>query len=300
LAHGAAESSGLIPARRLHVSVSAHIKPIAKGDLPAVGAFLARHFGVDRSLAEWLRAITPTWRGDADHGFLLRADDGRIGGVIVQFWAERRLGGQSRRTCSLSSWFVLPEFREDSIQLLVRATRDPDAVYVNFTPAARTVRIFERMGFQRIDTTEWVIMNVPVPWRPALSDQGRIGANLTGAARDDLIAHAGFRRLRHVGLWSEGGDFCHVAFVRSRFHLIPAARVIYASDWALFKRVLKFFRSVVLSRFGLPLTVVEQRRLDHRPAYAIAQTAPQLILFRGTGISAGAIDGLYSELVTFA
>jgi hypothetical protein len=91
-----------------------------------------------------------------------------------------------------------------------------------------------------------------------------------------------------------------VAFVRARFHLIPAARVIYATDWALFGRVLKSFRGVALLRFGLPLTMVEQRRLAGRPAFAVAQTAKQLALFRGTDVVAGAIDGLYSELVTFA
>ncbi|MFZ0074055.1 MAG: hypothetical protein WAK85_22480, partial [Xanthobacteraceae bacterium] len=133
-----------------------HIVPIEEGDLPDVGAFLARHFGAKRSLEQWQQAITPTWCPESDHGYLLRADDGRIGGVIVLFRAQRQIDGERRRTCSLSSWLVLPEFRDDSIQLLVHATRDDDVVYVNFTPAPRTIRIFERLGFQRIDTTEWV------------------------------------------------------------------------------------------------------------------------------------------------
>jgi hypothetical protein len=274
--------------------------PIEAPDLPEVAAFLARHFGAKRSHAQWQRAITPTWCAEADHGYLLRAGDGRIGGVIVLFRARRRIGGASRRTCGLSSWLVLPEFRDDAIQLLVHATRDNDLVYVNFTPAPRTVRIFERLGFQRIDTTEWVVANVPLPLAGGLSDRAAIAAHLTGPACDDLSAHAAYPRLHHVGLWAESGDFCHVAFVRARFHLIPAARVIYASDWALFGRVLKSFGGVTLLRFGLPLTMVEQRRLADRPAFAVAQTAKQLALFRGTDVVAGAIDGLYSELVTFA
>src|SRR5271165_2877157 len=62
-----------------------HIVPIEEGDLPDVGAFLARHFGAKRSLEQWQQAITPTWCPESDHGYLLRADDGRIGGVIVLF-----------------------------------------------------------------------------------------------------------------------------------------------------------------------------------------------------------------------
>jgi hypothetical protein len=68
----------------------------------------------------------------------------------------------------------------------------------------------------------------------------------------------------------------------------------------VFTRVLKFFRGAAWLHFGLPLTMIEQRRLAGRPAFAVAQTAQQLALFRGTDIEAGAIDGLYSELVTFA
>jgi hypothetical protein len=276
------------------------IAPIKAADLPTVAAFLVRHFGAKRSLEQWQRAITSTWCPEADHGYLLRAGDGRIGGVIVLFRAHRRIGGAWRRTCSLSSWLVLPEFRDDAIQLLVHATRDNDLVYVNFTPAPRTVRIFERLGFKRIDTTAWVVANVPLPLAGALSDRAAIAAHLTGTACADLSAHAAYPRLHHVGLWADNGDFCHVAFVRARFHLIPTARVIYASDWALFGRVLKSFRGVALRRFGLPLTMVEQRRLAGRPVFAVAQTGKQLALFRGTDVVAGAIDGLYSELVPFA
>jgi hypothetical protein len=276
------------------------IAPIEDADLPEVAAFLARHFGAKRSLEQWRRAITPTWCTEADHGYLLRAGDGRIGGVIVLFRAQRRIGGAWRRTCGLSSWLVLPEFRDDSIQLLVHATRDNDLVYVNFTPAPRTVRIFERLGFQRIDTTEWVIANVPLPLAGGLSDRAVIAAHVTGTAGDDLSAHAVYPRLHHVGLWDENGDFCHVAFVRARFHLVPAARVIYANDWARFGRILTSFRGVALLRFGLPLTMIEQRRLAGRPTFAVAQTAKQMALFRGAGIAPDAIDGLYSELVTFA
>jgi hypothetical protein len=276
------------------------IVPIEDADLPSVSEFLAQHFGTNRSREHWQRAITPRWCPDASRGYILRAGDGRIGGVIVQIQAERVLGADRRRTCSLSSWMVLPEYRDDSIQLLVQATRDAGTVYVNFTPAPRTDRIFRRLGFQSIDTTEWVVANVPTAMGPALTDPKQIAAQLSGRAAEDLMAHMPFRRLRHLGLWADDGNFCHVCFIKARFHLIPAARVLYASHWNVFTRVLAAFRSAALLRFGLPLTMVERRRLADRPAGAIAQTAPQLVLYRGEGVGPQAIDGLYSELVTFA
>ncbi len=281
-------------------NIDRRIVPMHEADLPSVGAFLAQHFGADRTSEQWRQAIAPIWCGVPDCGYVLRADDGRIGGVIVLIRAERTIGGERRRTCSLSSWLVLPEFRDDSIQLLVHATRDRDIVYVNFTPAPRTARIFERLGFQRIDTTEWVMINIPYPWVRAVTDPAQIASNLTGRAHEDLVAHAPCPRLHHVGIWADDRDFCHVSFIRGRFHLIPTARVLYASDWSVFRRALASFRSAVLMRFGLPLTLVEQRRIAARPTLAVAHTAPQLALFRGAGVAPDAIDGLYSELVTFA
>jgi hypothetical protein len=282
------------------MTVERHIVPIEDADLPSVSAFLAQHFGANRSREHWLRAISPSWCPAAQRGYILRAGDGRIGGVIVQIQAEREIGAERRRTCSLSSWVVLPEFRDDSIQLLVHATRDAATVYANFTPAPRTGRIFERLGFQSIDTTEWVVANIPSSLVPVLTDPTRIASHLSGSAFDDLMAHVSFRGLCHLGLWADGGDFCHVCFVRARFHLVPAARVLYASDWSVFARVFASFRSAALLRFALPLTLVERRRLAGRPTGAIAQTAPQLVLYRGAGIAPQAVDGLYSELVTFA
>jgi len=89
--------------RQGRADAAPRIAPIEAADLPEVAAFLVRHFGAKRSLEQWRRAITSTWCPEADHGYLLRAGDGRIGGVIVLFRARRRIGGAWRRTCGLGS-----------------------------------------------------------------------------------------------------------------------------------------------------------------------------------------------------
>lgn len=269
-------------------------------DLPAVSAFLYRHMNPNFSEAQWIKALTPGWPQVENIGGQMLMVDGQIGGVIGQLFGRRRFAGEWRTTCSLTSWFVLPEFRGCGLQVLASAVMDKDVVYTNHSPAERVIPVFKRHKFQFVDTSEWIVANLPrLSVRSFLSVEA-IGERLSGEAKENFEAHIGLPTLGHVGLEGPDGTFCHVAFIRGRWHRIPLARIIYATDYDLLERLLPAFSHVVMTRFGMLLTAIEKRRCSVRPSKALTLEWKEPVMFRGPEIQPEQIDGLFSEVVSFA
>jgi hypothetical protein len=280
--------------------MNADIKAVRGEDLPAVCAFL---HGIDpnRSPENWQRVLTPDWPGYGNGFGQMLLVDGVVKGAIGQLRSRRRYGGDLRDSCNLTSWYVdLEEGRGLGVQLLRAAVNDPNVVYATHSPEPRTIKVFLRNGFQSIDTTEWILPNLPRFRRGPYIEQADIGRRLTGDALENYRTHADMQSVGHVGLLGPENAFCHIAFVRSRWHMIPTARIVYANDYEMLQRCIPEFSQIALTRFGFPLTAIEKRRYAGRPLLAIAERQKEPILFRGTGVHPDQIDSLFTEVVTFA
>jgi hypothetical protein len=282
--------------------MSAEIKPIQSEDLPAVCEFLHR-IDPNRSPENWQKVLTPDWPGAAGTYGHMIVVDGAVGGAIGQLRSRRSYGGRLRDSCNLTSWYVdLAEGagRGLGVQLLREAVSDSGAVYATHSPEPRTIKVFLRIGFQHIDTTEWIVPNLP-RWRTGgFTETHDIAAHLDGEALANFTAHSAMPTVGHVGLIGPEKTCCHVAFVRSRWRKVPTARIVYSNDYDLLGRCLPAFSRIALTRFGFPLTAIEKRRYGGRPPLAIAERPKEPILFRGDGVRADEIDSLFTEVVTFA
>lgn len=280
--------------------MSAEIRPIGIEDLPAVSRFLHR-MDPNRSPEAWQAALMPGWPRTGDDFGQMLVMDGEVRGAICQLRSRRRYGGVPRHSCNFTSWYVdLEHGKGLGVRLLQAAFSDSDAIYSTHSPEARTIKVFLRMGFQSIDTTEWIVANLPIGRRSESVYGEDIARRLEGDALENFNAHSAMPTVGHVGLAGPGNTFCHVAFVRSRWHKVPVARIIYASDYDMLAQLLPAFSRIALARFGLPLTAVEKRRCARRPALAIGERWKEPILFRGAGVRPEQIDALYTEVVTFA
>jgi hypothetical protein len=106
-------------------------------------------------------------------------------------------------------------------------------------------------------------------------------------------------RVYQIGIWVDG-ELHHCVLTRARWHLIPAAFLVYASNWHAIESILPELGSAVLRHFGIPLTAIERRRTTQRPRQAIASCPWEPCMYRSDNLAADQIDGLYSELVTLA
>lgn len=276
-------------------------KPFYAGDLPAVCDFL-HEMEPSRSSTNWRKAIIPNWPwAGQSFGQMLIVDD-VLSGVCCQLKCQRRYGGNVRIGCNIASWYVRPELQGKGlgVQLLNAALSDEPWVYTNQTPEPYTINAFKRAGFQVIDTTEWVIPNLPRWDLGNFVEIDEIGRHLSGEALENYQAHARLPNVGHIGLMGPEKTFCHIAFVRGRWHKLPVARIIYSSNYDVLAQFIPAFSKIALTRYHLPLTALEKRRAVNRPFMAIAERWRDPILYRGAGILADQIDSLFCEVVTVA
>ena len=141
--------------------MSAEIKPIRTEDLPAVCMFL-HNIDSNRNLKDWRKVLTPSWPGIGENFGQMILKDNTVVGVICQLQSRRRYGNDLRNSCNLTSWYVdLNAGKGLGVQLLRTAVSDTDTVYATHSPEQRTIKVFLRIGFQYIDTTEWIVLNLP-------------------------------------------------------------------------------------------------------------------------------------------
>lgn len=125
-------------------------REIATADCEAVIDLLNNGFDQQRDRPFWEQAMRclaahPTPPGYPRFGHML-THEGTLVGAILQIFT--RMPGQNGVRCSLSSWYVVPEYRPFAALLISRALR-PAATYVNASPRPHTWPILEAQGYTR-------------------------------------------------------------------------------------------------------------------------------------------------------
>lgn len=275
--------------------MSAELRPIADVDIPAVCVFLKTSFQSSLPLSRWELLFT-RFGGDCkpNNGFML-ISNGEIVGVAGATYCRRVLQNQSVELfCNLTSWTVLPEFREDAIRLLFAVVRQSGMSITCMTPIGAATRVLERFKFNRLDGAKGMFVNRPsfgMAWNAADAAE-----HFTGRDRQIIEQH---RDLPGVGLLGvdHDGKSALIVFIRGRHRKLPCARILYASDWAVAEQAWPALAGTLLLRYGLVLSMVETRRTAEwrrRPPFTISGSP---ILYRSDAAGDDDIDGLFGELV---
>lgn len=94
----------------------------------------------------------PAFRPDMPRGWVLR-HNGRTGGFLANVPSFMLVGGEPAVVFSISTWMVLPDFREASLELLSRQIEESKGTLLfDTTPSKAVAEILENLGFE------------PLPW----------------------------------------------------------------------------------------------------------------------------------------
>jgi len=133
------------------------IAPVTPADLEALAGFLASFPGLESRREFWQSRFRLWWQGNpaftgSPAGWMLRRD-GAIKGFLGNLPSLFQWHGGPKTVCSITSWMVLPEFREQSLSLLMEHMKAAEQTLLfDTTPTAEVATILESLGFQ------------PLPW----------------------------------------------------------------------------------------------------------------------------------------
>lgn len=278
------------------------VLPATIEDKAEVCEFLHRHMAPDVSVERFGNLFDYPWLAQKpDHGFVLR-EAGRLVGYIGTIYADRPAGGRVERFCNLSSWFVLPEFRNHSLKLLMACQKDREVTYTNLSARPVVQKIHEALRYRRLGRyklfTPPLAQLWPALWRRPrglgfITDPSRIRDLLPDSDRT-IFDHHLPTQCRHM-LIEEGSRSCYVVWNRRIKKMVPFSEILYLSDRQLFRRHWESAKLRILWRDRTPSLAIDEHVLGGEPPKMFLRYE-RITMFKSPRLEPAQIDNLYSEL----
>jgi hypothetical protein len=271
------------------------IEPITSETLPEFAEFLHANLRAERSPQAWREGLSKSWgMSPPNHGFMLR-DEARIVGGIGAYYAERTIQGAPQRICNITSWCVLDAYRKQSMRLAMTLIGQKGYHFTDFSPTKVVGGVLQFLKFRPLDEREAVIINLPWPIAGlrVLTKQSEIEDALSGETLRVYRDHNSFPWLCHC-LIGTPNNWCHVIYKRTRFKLLPSARILYLSDRVIFEQHYRRLALHFIVR-GLVTAHVECRFLTHVPWPSTIRSGFNAKVYLSPSLTDNEIDNLYSE-----
>jgi hypothetical protein len=266
-------------------------RQIIPADRNTVAALLHKGFGLRRTGAFWQRAVdTLATRKAPDGmpqlGYLLESDS-RVVGAILMIASTPRTGADPDAVrCSISSWYVEPQFRIYAAMLAGLALNHKDVTYLNISPAANTFSTLTVQGYERYCDgvfVAWPLLARGDPATTTLAADREPAAPFEAFEWSLLRDHAAFGC---VAFWCVTAERAYPFVFRRRLAkgVVPCAQLIYCRDTADVVRFSGLIGRHLAVR-GCPLVLIDANRpipglpgfyLDGRPKYFKGPDRPRI------------------------
>jgi hypothetical protein len=278
-------------------STAGKIRPAMPVDFQRVYPLLQQLNDTRMTREVWQRLFLPLWREPEFCPGYVVEDGDSIVGFIGTLYSVRQVGGVEHRVCNLTSWIVLPEYRHQSVMLLLPILRDKSVTLTSLTSSPEAYAVYKKLGFKDLDSSARVIYRFPplLPGRCRLYRGSEAAARLDPSLQQIYRDHANLD-LEHCVVEGHGGSCYLVAELkRGRAHLH------FVSEPRWFRDHVSAFRYQLLSALGVKTLQLDERFLQQKMIFPSRRKVfDQPKQLRSTALVAGDIDALYSELVVLA
>lgn len=261
------------------------IRPATYDDAEPVVELLYSKMSSKVPRERWRRLFDYSWRpADVpDFGRVLD-DGGHIVGFLGATYVDRRLDGQTRRICNMSSWYFDKPYRGRGLgrAMMADLTANPQHLYTDLTATAAVERmLLTHLAFYVLDRQRVVIEQ----------DGGPAPVADEALAQDALIQH-------HAGLGVRVVEACGcrlILQVKRKGADIDYHDVLYASDRELLAAHAQEIANAILP--GTPsVLAIDRRLLPNLPHGGRLESIAQPRLAKGT-VDPALLDNLYNEIL---
>lgn len=280
---------------------SAQLVPIDDANVALAAAFLNQHMNSRFPVSRWEAALqTGSLKCAPNHGFMLHSVEGNIVGVICAIYSEQLINEKSEFVCNLHSWVVLPEYRKQSVSLVVAAIRQPELHFTMFTPNEDGLEIFKFLKFKHLGNSTTLLLNMPsIFGRGKMlfqNNENDLSGQLTAYQNTIYSDHFEYSWLDKL-FFSCEGESGFILYHKEKYKKLPCARILYVSNWPLFTKHWIQIRTYLFCSLGMVSSKVETRFLKDTWKFAIAQQEDQQKFYLSPSLAPSDIQCIYSELM---
>ena len=239
------------------------------------------------------------WAGEkAAYGYALVVGEDVVG-VICTCYSEQQVHGRAETFCNLHSWCVHPDYRPESVRLLLAPLRQRDHTFTTLTVSKDTVAFLKRFGFSPIDDKTALLVNPLLAlrgWRPRVTTERPAILAAVDEVHRRMLADFGAMRSARATLARRGEDWCLCLSLRERRRGTAATRIVYVSHRPLFTDWLGAFARSFLLRDRTLITTCPSHFLTRRTLCAVVAREPRPQFFKSSRLQAADVTCLYTEL----
>ncbi len=263
---------------------------------------LLQHFDIpcmDRN--RWHALLSERWSEHRHFGYLL-ADGENYVGFLGTFFSDRIIAGQKVSICNLFCWYVLPEYRQQSLLLLFNILKEPGITITSLTPSEEASTVLKQFKFRVLEDEVLIFPLVPLPLRgnhhEIVTQKAQI-KKLLDKYEAGLSGKLAGQWCREAVIQDKASPkYCHLLFERVIKKGIPFTEIFYVSNPdILFKNMRQL--GWLFFRMNRTLFTVMDKRLaggaTALPVFHKRLRYPRL--FRSEHIAPHEIDNLFTELL---
>lgn len=282
----------------------AAIRKAHSDDFERVTPLLLKYFhNPTLGIEDYWKIFIPRWGSQEDYYGCLLEEDDRVVGFLGALFSTRPTPLGAQKFANLTCWVVEPEFRSESLLLLMHFMRLKDTTITNFT-GNKVAGILRKFGFTDLDSHYRLALPLPTPVRlwsrcSMETEPAAIAPSLEGDARRVLDDH-GSLRCGHLLLASPWGK-CYMVFDKVKKKGMPVVQIHYISDLDVFMRLLPVMSMEICTRLGGMGIMAGEHLLRGRKLTMPSLRIPQghHKLFRSPVLGRYQMDTIYSELQLF-
>lgn len=114
------------------------------------------------TITQWKSIWNNSWINENETPGYILLDNNNVVGFLGLIYGNKIINNKNYRICNLTSWYVKPEYRSESLKLLMQVLKYKNHILTNLTPSKRIRKIVQKLGFNKIDNDIILLLNIPL------------------------------------------------------------------------------------------------------------------------------------------